>query len=52
MNVTYKIIIGGDGGVGKTTHLTRYIEGHFLFDSKMTIGVEIHNKRLRKKVNT
>jgi small GTP-binding protein len=46
MNVSYKIVIGGDGAVGKTTLLTRYVEGHFLFESKMTIGVEIHKKIL------
>ncbi|MFW9822584.1 MAG: Rab family GTPase [Candidatus Thorarchaeota archaeon] len=41
---TFKIIVAGDGGVGKTTLLHRYIENRFYFDTKMTIGVEIFNK--------
>jgi small GTP-binding protein len=41
---TFKIIVAGDGGVGKTTLLHRYIENRFSFDTKMTIGVEIFNK--------
>lgn len=41
---TFKIIVAGDGGVGKTTLLHRYIENRFKFDTKMTIGVEIFNK--------
>ena len=44
---TYKIILGGEGGVGKTTMLYRYVEGKFLEDTKMTIGVEIMNKSLK-----
>ena len=44
---TFKIIFGGDGGVGKTTLLHRYIEGKFLVSTMMTIGVDIHNKQLR-----
>jgi Ras-related protein Rab-11A len=41
-----KILIVGDGGVGKTTLLHRYIDGQFLLDTKMTIGVEFHLKEL------
>ena len=44
---TFKIIFGGDGGVGKTTLLHRYIEGKFLVSTMMTIGVDIHNKQLK-----
>ena len=43
-SIIFKIITGGDGGVGKTTMLRRYIEGKFSFDTKMTIGVEIFHK--------
>ena len=43
---TFKIIFGGDGGVGKTTLLHRYIKGEFLVSTMMTIGVDIHNKQL------
>ena len=35
-----KIITAGDGGVGKTTLLYRYVEGKFLSDTKATLGVE------------
>ena len=42
----YKIIIAGDGGVGKTTILHRYIEGRFSFNTKMTIGSDIFHKIL------
>ncbi len=40
----FKIITAGDGGVGKTTLLRRYIEGKFSFDTKMTVGVDIYHK--------
>ena len=33
MDVTYKIVIGGDGAEGKTTLLTRYVEGHYSFEN-------------------
>ncbi|MHA2036746.1 MAG: Rab family GTPase [Promethearchaeota archaeon] len=36
----FKIITGGDGGVGKTTLLYRYVEGKFLINTKATLGVE------------
>ncbi|MHA1913047.1 MAG: Rab family GTPase [Promethearchaeota archaeon] len=35
-----KVITAGDGGVGKTTLLYRYIKGKFLADTKMTLGVD------------
>jgi small GTP-binding protein len=41
-----KTIITGEGGVGKTTLLHRYIEGKFIVDTKMTIGVEFFLKEL------
>ena len=41
-----KIIITGNGGVGKTTLLHRYIEGKFLVNTYMTIGVEFFIKEL------
>ncbi len=40
----YKIIIAGEGGVGKTTLLYKYIKGIFLGDTSMTIGVQFHTK--------
>ena len=44
-----KIITAGDGGVGKTTLLYRYVEGRFLADTKMTLGVEFFIKELNIK---
>ena len=41
-----KVLIGGDGGVGKTTLLHRYIERKFIISTKMTIGVEFFIKEL------
>jgi len=45
----FKIITAGDNNVGKTTMLIRYIEGKFLFDTKLTIGVDIFHKVLNLK---
>jgi len=41
-----KTIIAGDGGVGKTTMLHRYIKGKFIKGLHMTIGVEFFLKEL------
>ncbi len=41
-----KTIITGDGGVGKTTLLHRYIEGKFIANTRLTIGVEFFLKEL------
>jgi small GTP-binding protein len=43
---TYKTIIDGDSGVGKTTFILRYITNTFLADSKSTIGVQFATKPL------
>lgn len=42
----FKIIIFGDGGVGKTTLVNRYMTGVFKGDSGITIGVDFHIKKL------
>ena len=39
-----KILTAGEGGVGKTTLLHRYVEGKFSEETKMTIGVEFFLK--------
>jgi small GTP-binding protein len=39
-----KILTAGEGGVGKTTLLHRYVEGRFSAETKMTIGVEFFLK--------
>ena len=44
--ILLKVITAGDGGVGKTTLLYRYIEGKFLADTRMTIGVEFFLKEM------
>jgi len=37
-----KVVIGGDGGVGKTTLIQRYLTGEFIDTTKLTIGVGFH----------
>ncbi|MBY9006718.1 MAG: GTP-binding protein [Candidatus Lokiarchaeota archaeon] len=39
-----KILTAGDGGVGKTTLLHRFVEGRFSSSTRMTIGVEFFLK--------
>ena len=46
-SILLKVITAGEGGVGKTTLLYRYIEGKFLADTQMTIGVEFFLKELK-----
>jgi len=41
-----KVITAGDGGVGKTTLLYRYVEGRFLADTAMTLGVQFFLKEI------
>ncbi|WP_455142222.1 Rab family GTPase [Candidatus Hodarchaeum mangrovi] len=43
----YKIILAGDGAVGKTTLINRFITGKFAADYKATIGVDIFSKRFK-----
>ncbi|MFX1377610.1 MAG: Rab family GTPase [Promethearchaeota archaeon] len=42
----YKIVFFGDGGVGKTTLINRYLTGVFKSDSLITIGVDFHVKKV------
>ncbi|MFW9987992.1 MAG: Rab family GTPase [Candidatus Odinarchaeota archaeon] len=44
--ILLKIITCGEGGVGKTTLLHRYIEGVFLANTRLTIGVEFFLKEI------
>jgi len=44
--LAFKICLFGDGGVGKTTLVRRYITGAFEEDLKMSIGVDITIKRI------
>ena len=46
-----KIIVCGDGGVGKTSFLNRYIYDEFCEDSEMTKGVDFLSKKIKKNGN-
>lgn len=41
-----KVVILGDGGVGKTSVVTRFVSNHFDENNLHTIGVEFMNKDL------
>ncbi|MEX2683144.1 MAG: Rab family GTPase [Candidatus Sigynarchaeota archaeon] len=43
-----KIVVGGAGGVGKTTLLHRYLHGLFKDDTTMTIGVSFVTKEVTR----
>lgn len=45
-NHIHKIIIAGDGGVGKTTMLHKYVEGIFIEGLQMTIGLDFFLKKM------
>ncbi|TXT54027.1 MAG: Small GTP-binding protein [Promethearchaeota archaeon] len=45
----FKVLVAGDGGVGKTTTLTRYIEGVFNENTQITMGVKVYSKNLSYK---
>jgi small GTP-binding protein len=45
-DLMYKICLFGDGGVGKTTLINRYLTGVFKTDSQITIGVDFHVKKI------
>ncbi len=42
-----KVILAGDGTVGKTSLLRRYVSGEFITEHKMTIGMDTHTKLTR-----
>ncbi len=46
MRYLFKLIIAGDGGVGKTTLVDRYVNGTFHDNSRITLGVQFMVKRL------
>ncbi|MFX1303378.1 MAG: Rab family GTPase [Promethearchaeota archaeon] len=45
-DVLFKVVFFGDGGVGKTTLINRYLTGVFKSDSVITIGVDFHVKKV------
>lgn len=42
--ITLKTLVGGAGGVGKTTIIHRYLHGAFIANTSMTIGVQLHTQ--------
>ena len=42
----YKVVLAGEGAVGKTTLINRFVSGAFTTDYKATIGVQIFSKNL------
>ena len=45
-NNVFKIMLLGDGGVGKTTLVLRYLDGKFKEDTQLTIGMNVKIKNL------
>jgi len=43
-DVTFKLCLFGDGGVGKTTLTERYLMGLFSEDTKITLGTSFYQK--------
>jgi len=46
MPLKYKVCVFGDGGVGKTTLVNRYLTGFFKSDYKITLGADFYMKKL------
>ncbi|MEX2726433.1 MAG: Rab family GTPase [Candidatus Sigynarchaeum springense] len=49
LDYIWKIIVGGAGGVGKTSLLHRYIHNEFKENMKMTIGCQFHDQQLERQ---
>ncbi len=45
--ISFKICVFGDGGVGKTTLIKKYVTGIFSESTIMTIGVDFHVKQIQ-----
>ncbi|MHA1684618.1 MAG: Rab family GTPase [Promethearchaeota archaeon] len=45
----WKVVVAGQGGVGKTTLLHRYIHNEFAENMKMTIGCQFHTQILHRE---
>ena len=46
MSLKYRVCVFGDGGVGKTTLVNRYLSGLFRSEYKVTIGADFFMKKL------
>lgn len=47
-SVVLKLVVGGEGGVGKTTILQRFLTHEFVKGTTMTIGVQFHIQELER----
>ncbi len=47
VDVMFKVCFFGDGGVGKTTLIGRYLTGIFKTNQTLTIGVDFHVKKIK-----
>ena len=45
-DATFKVVIFGDGGVGKTALVNKYLTGVFKSDTRLTVGLDFHVKKL------
>ena len=44
--ITFKVCVFGEGGVGKTTLVNRYLTGIFEANTKMTLGLDFYVKAI------